>query len=65
METATVGGGLMKPNEVYYNEKADRIKIVEVDPDLMSDWALVESEIGNRFHIRVTEINNQYTKLEK
>lgn len=60
-----MGGLLMKPNDIYYNEKADRIKIIEIDPDLMSDWVLVESEIGNRFHIRVTEINNTYTKLEK
>ena len=54
----------MKLGDVYYDEHADRVTVVEIAPDLMVEWVTVKSEVGNRFHIKKAELENNYTRME-
>lgn len=52
----------MKLGDVYYDEHADRVTVVEIAPDLQVEWVTVESEAGNRFHIKKVELEDNYTR---
>ncbi len=54
----------MKVGDLYKDQYGHTIKIVEVGPDLLNDFVTAETELGNRFHVTVNEVNNEWELLD-